>query len=91
MNKMIKEKKQKIMITVIFILLAFLLLLYICSNRQKTITLGVFVGNAWDVPTSSSYQLIDDAIAKFEKENPRVKVEYTSGILKDEYSEWLSF
>ncbi len=90
MNKMIKEKKQKIMITVIFILLAFLLLLYICSNRQKTITLGVFVGNAWDVPTSSSYQLIDDAIAKFEKENPRVKVEYTSGILKDEYSEWLS-
>lgn len=75
---------------ILLVLIILGILIYINSNQEKTITLGVFVGNAWNVPTSSSYQIIDDAIAKFERENKGVKVEYISGILKDEYSEWLS-
>lgn len=83
-----RYKKIIFLVFLIFIILAALV--YICMRRERTITLGVFVGNAWDVPTNSSYQLIDDAISKFERENPGVKVEYTSGISRDEYSEWLS-
>lgn len=83
-----KYAKKIFVLFVIMIVLG--VLLYINLNREKTITLGVFAGNAWNVPTSSSYQIIDDAIAKFEEENKGVKVEYISGILKDEYSEWLS-
>lgn len=81
---------SKILFIVFLLLIISSALFYIFMVRERTITLGVFVGNAWDVPTSSSYQLVDDAISKFESENPRVKVEYISGISRDEYSEWLS-
>lgn len=84
------KRYVKRLFCILLILIILGVLIYINLDREKTITLGVFVGNAWNVPTSSSYQIIDDAIAKFERENKGVKVEYISGILKDEYSEWLS-
>lgn len=58
--------------------------------RDEVITIGVFSDSYWEVPNGYSYQILEDAIALFEEENPGVKVEYVSGILKDDYPEWLS-
>lgn len=52
--------------------------------------LGVFAGSYWGTPNGSSYQVLDDAIARFEAAHPGVTVEYESGIPVDEYSEWLA-
>lgn len=61
-------------------------------KRNQTVTLkfGMFAGSYWDVPNGDCYQIIDDAIERFEKKYPGVKVEYTSGVLKEDYIEWLS-
>ena len=50
----------------------------------------MFSGNQSDVPNDDCYKIIDETIKEFEKEYPNVKVKYTSGILKEDYSEWLS-
>lgn len=60
------------------------------SSRETVITVGVIAGSYWDAPTGNCYAVIDDAIARFEQAHPNVRVEYTSGILKRDYSEWLA-
>lgn len=60
------------------------------KEKKRILTLGVFAGNQWDVPDDNCYKIIDEVIDEFEKENPNVTVEYDSGILKDDYSEWIS-
>lgn len=62
----------------------------VLCQKEKTITLGVFIGSPWDVPDAYPYELIEHAIAVFEEKHPDVKVEYVSGIQKEDYSEWLS-
>lgn len=63
----------------------------LCRPRQDTVLhLGVFSGSYWGTPNGSSYQVLDDAISRFESSHPGVRVEYESGIPTDEYSEWLS-
>lgn len=59
-------------------------------GRDEVITVGVFSDSYWEVQNGYSYRILEDAIALFEKEHPGVKVEYVSGILKDDYPEWLS-
>ncbi len=44
----------------------------------------------WGVPGEDYYAFMDAAIEKFEAEHPNVTVEYTSGILINDYTEWLS-
>ncbi|MDD3205570.1 MAG: sugar ABC transporter substrate-binding protein [Lachnospiraceae bacterium] len=61
-----------------------------CAKREKVITIGMFAESNWGVPSGTVYEIMDDAIARFEKENPGVKVVYTSGIMKEDYSEWLA-
>ncbi len=51
---------------------------------------GMIAGSYWDVPTGNCYEVIDAAIQRFEKKHPGVKVEYVSGILKEDYPEWLA-
>ena len=71
-----------------------LVLIYCLINdpsRDITLTLGLYAGSSWDVPNGGSYQVIDQAIKKFEKKYPNVHVEYKSGIIKDDYSSWLSY
>lgn len=58
-------------------------------NKDK-ITVGVFSDSYWEVQNGYSYQILNDAIQKFEKKHPEVEVVYESGILKEDYSEWLS-
>lgn len=48
----------------------------------------MFAGSNWDVANANSYVIIDKVIAQFEEEHPGVKVHYTSGIRKSDYSEW---
>ena len=70
-----------------------LVLIYCLINdpsRDITLTLGLYAGSSWDVPNGESYQVIDQAIKKFEKKYPNVHVEYKSGIIKDDYSSWLA-
>lgn len=60
------------------------------DGNKQTITIGVFSDSYWGVQNGYSYQIIDDAIKIFEDEHPGVKVEYVSGIMKNDYSEWLA-
>lgn len=54
-----------------------------------TLRVGFWAGSWWDVPTADSYAVLDAAIAKFEAAHPGVRVEYVSGLLKRDYTEWL--
>lgn len=56
--------------------------------KKNTITIGVFSDSYWEVQNGYSYQIINDAIKVFEEQHPDAKVEYVSGILKNDYSEW---
>lgn len=58
--------------------------------HEDVITVGVFSDSYWEVQNGYSYQILDDAIALFEEQNPGVRVEYVSGLMKEDYPEWLS-
>lgn len=67
-----------------------LILTVLGSIRQTVLTVGVIAGSYWDAPTGNCYAVMDAAIERFEQAHPNVRVEYTSGILKRDYSEWLA-
>lgn len=76
---------------IICILLALGCLLFVVWRPQKiTLKIGIFAGSNWDVPNGDCYQIIDQVIERFEKKYPTIHVEYESGIVKDDYSQWLS-
>lgn len=58
--------------------------------REEVVTIGVFSDSYWEVQNGYSYRILEDAISIFEKQHPNVRVKYVSGILKEDYSEWLS-
>ncbi len=60
------------------------------ADRETVLTVGVYAGSYWGTPNGDCYQILDDAITVFQEEHPGVRVEYTSGIPTDEYSEWLA-
>ncbi len=60
------------------------------KRQGQVIHFGMMAGSYWDVPTGSCYEVIDEAARRFEESHPGVKVEYTSGILKEDYPEWLA-
>lgn len=74
------------------IILFSLVIIHIHREQSKEVVLqfGMFAGSQWNVPNDDYYKIIDETIEEFEKENPNVKVKYTSGILKNDYSEWIS-
>lgn len=93
--KGLKSRKNTIAGILCALLLVFCGLLYSGWDKkldpdQNTITIGVFSDSYWEVQNGYSYQILEDAIALFEKTHPGVRVEYVSGILKEDYSEWLS-
>lgn len=59
-------------------------------SQETVLRFGMSAGSYWDVPTGNCYEVIDAAIRRFEEQHPGVKVEYVSGILKEDYPEWLS-
>lgn len=89
------ESRAKRLITVFVLILLSLLLLsgiYLrwIPRREKKLTVGVFAGSYWEIENGHYYQILDDAIREFQKRYPEYEVTYTSGILKSDYSEWLS-
>lgn len=60
------------------------------ENRETVIRFGMISGSYWDVPTGNCYEIIDAAIQRFEQKHPGIRVEYVSGILKEDYPEWLA-
>ena len=60
------------------------------ASQGTILTVGVVAGSYWDAPTGNCYAVIDAAIERFERARPEVRVEYTSGILARDYSEWLA-
>lgn len=89
MNKMTVWWKRLIVVGLIVSIITAMFILV--PNEKKTVlTFGMFAGSQWDVPNDDCYKIIDEAIEEFEKEHPNVEVQYVSGILKDDYSEWLA-
>ncbi len=58
--------------------------------QKKVLRLGVYAGSSWDVPNSRESRVLDEAIKRFEKAHPNIRVEYESGIPKEDYADWLS-
>lgn len=71
-----------------FLLAAVIILA--AASRPVVLHIGFPCDSYWNVPGENYYTFIDAAIEKFEAEHPNVKVEYTSGIRVEEYTEWLS-
>lgn len=70
---------------------AFLFLMFYRNpDRPITMHLGVFVGSNFDVYNDNSYATLDQAIKMFEEKHPNVTIKYESGIVKKDYSNWLS-
>ena len=87
------KKKRKIRGTRFFLGIFLLLLLAggIWWRRQpRIVRLGVYAGSSWDVPTQTEEKVLDQAIARFEKTHPGVKIVYESGIPKNKYANWLA-
>lgn len=90
--KLNKHRKFIAIAVTLLIAIAASCFIYIRSiNPQKNtvLTIGIFSGS-WNVPSENSYKIINNAILKFEKSHPGIKIEYESGILKEDFSEWLS-
>lgn len=87
-----KHVSRWILIPGITLLLAVMGIATFFLTRPKPVVLelGTFAGSNWDVANAYSFTIIDTAIARFEKEHPGVTVHYSSGIPKEDYSEWLS-
>ncbi len=66
------------------------ILTVIISPHEQVLYLGFMSGSYWDAPSGNWYAVIDAAIERFEAAHPGVRIEYTSGILKRDYSEWLA-
>ncbi len=75
-------------------LLAAAVVLAVCLAKRHGSTTVLHIGfpcdSYWDVPGEDTYGFMDAAIAQFEEEHPGVRVEYTSGIRTEDYSEWLA-
>ena len=84
--------KRRLLITLVLLLLCIGGIGWFSYMQQKTVVLkfGMFAGSNWDGPNGDSYKIIDQAIERFEKAHPNVRVEYVSGLQKADYSEWLS-
>lgn len=80
---------MKRLIVSILISLTCVILVAYATQKQIVLTVGVLSDSYWDAPLGNCYAVIDAAIERFESVHPNVHVTYTSGIRKEDYSEWL--
>ena len=85
-----RSHKTAWLVSVILVLVLLTVQVRSCLPISQTIRLGIFSTSNWNVPDSSTYEVVDQVIARFEKKHPNTQVEYTSGIVKKDYSAWLS-
>ena len=86
----LKLNRQKIFAVIIFAVLIISAVIYFQHKQPKILRIGIFAGSNWDVPQGEPYAIIDEVIKNFEAQNENVKVEYISGIKKEDYAEWLA-
>lgn len=86
------SKKKRWLIAILGLVFAIVLssVYRIYAKRNITIHFGMFAGSNWDVPNGNSYEIFEEAITRFEKKYPNVKVEFVSGIQKEDYSEYMA-
>ncbi len=60
------------------------------QRSSPVLTIGIFAGSNWGVPQGEPYAIIDRTIEKFEEAHPGVRVQYVSGIQREDYAEWLA-
>jgi len=72
------------------LLCAVVCLILLLPARPATLEVGLFSGSNWDVSNPNSFNIIDAAIERFERQHPHVNVHYYGGIPKEDYSEWLA-
>ena len=60
------------------------------GDSRQQIRAGVFSDSYWDVQNGNAYRILEDAFSRFEQEHPGVRVTFESGIVKEDYSEWLA-
>ena len=63
---------------------------YYLKGQERVLRVGIFVGSNWEVPHGNNYAVIDAAIREFREDYPGIRVEYVSGIKKEDYAEWLA-
>ena len=89
-----KSRRLRVIISVLIAAAALFIITgqvrRIRNSKEQVLTLGVFSDSYWGVQSGYANKIIDDAISRFEAEHPDVKVQYESGIMKTDYSEWLS-
>ncbi len=60
------------------------------SGRGTELKIGVFADSYWGVHNGYEHRIPDDAIRLFAKDHPDVRISYETGILKEDYTEWLA-
>ncbi|PKM54209.1 MAG: hypothetical protein CVV00_09115 [Firmicutes bacterium HGW-Firmicutes-5] len=86
----ITKKRVIALVVIIYIILGIFFVQGLKSDKKTIVQIGIYSGNEWGVPQIDVYRIYDEAIKLFEKENPGVTVEYRSGTLMEDYSEWLA-
>ncbi|MBQ9049664.1 MAG: extracellular solute-binding protein [Lachnospiraceae bacterium] len=93
-SEFIKSRRLRVGISILIAAAALFIITgqvrRIRNSKETVLTLGVFSDSYWGVQSGYANKIIDDAISRFEAEHPDVKVQYESGIMKTDYSEWLS-
>ncbi len=68
--------KRKVISSVCILLGITIIIVFYLYERQKTtvITFGMFTGSNWDVPNGDTYEIIDQAIERFEQSHDRANI-----------------
>ena len=88
----ISIKNSKIIAcTILFItLLLGLFLFFKAKYSRPVLTIGVYTDSSWNVPNGDADRVTKLAIKKFKKKYPNVDIQYTAGIRKNDYNNWLT-
>ena len=70
--------RKRLRTFLIAILVCCLAATFYYTQKPIVLTIGVFAGSNWNVPSPYSGKIIDDVIERFEKTHPNVQVEYVS-------------
>ena len=84
------SRAKKRLVVSLLMTVVVLALTMLGASQDTVLTVGVMAGSYWDAPNGNCYAVIDAALERFMQAHPNVRVEYTSGILKRDYSEWLA-
>ena len=82
--------RRKIGALFLAFLITALLAAWLVQRSSPVLTIGIFAGSNWGVPQGEPYAIIDRTIEKFEEAHPGVRVQYVSGIQREDYAEWLA-